>query len=81
MWIAWPAFLTAALLEILVFAFVDPSDLNWFGARLNMSRLGVYTLTFFVFWCLTMISSALTVQLSLSAAELNEVEGQAGSGA
>ena len=26
MWIAWPAFLMAGVLEVLVFAFVDPQD-------------------------------------------------------
>ena len=38
MWIAWPAFLVAGLLEMLVFAFVDPQDLQWFGHPVEMSR-------------------------------------------
>ena len=33
MWIAWPAFLVAAVLEMLVFALVDPSELHWSGQR------------------------------------------------
>lgn len=28
MWIAWPAFLVAAVLEMLVFALVDPSEVR-----------------------------------------------------
>ena len=28
MWIAWPAFLVAAVLEMVVFAFVDPAELH-----------------------------------------------------
>ena len=28
MWIAWPAFLMAAVMEMVVFAFVDPSELH-----------------------------------------------------
>lgn len=68
--IAWPAFLVAAVLEMVVFALVDPSGLHWFGAPLALSREAVYTLAFFVFWGLTMTSSALTTLLSLPASEL-----------
>ena len=68
--IAWPAFLVAAVLEMVVFALVDPSDLHWFGAPLSLSREAVYTLAFFVFWGLTMASSALTTLLSLPGSEL-----------
>lgn len=45
-WIAWPAFLVAGILEMLVFAMVDPQDLHWFGQPLTLSRQGVYTLAF-----------------------------------
>lgn len=45
MWIAWPAFLMAGVLEMLVFAMVDPQDLHWFGQPLALSRQGVYTLS------------------------------------
>ena len=71
MWIAWPAFLVAGLLEILVFGLVDPQDLHWFGHPLALSRLGVYTLSFFAFWILVMVASALTTLLSLSPFEIN----------
>jgi hypothetical protein len=66
MWIVWPAFLVAGVLEMFVFAFVDPQDLQWFGHPIEMSRKGVYTLSFFVFWTITSASSALTTLLSLS---------------
>ncbi|MDO9507420.1 hypothetical protein [Hydrogenophaga sp.] len=68
--IAWPAFLVAAVLEMVVFALVDPGDLHWFGAPLALSREAVYTLAFFVFWGLTMVSSALTTLLTLPPSEL-----------
>lgn len=71
MWIAWPAFLVAGVLEMIVFAMVDPSDLHWFGQPLNLSRQAVYTLAFFVFWGVTMASSALTTLLALSPFEEN----------
>ncbi len=71
MWIAWPAFLVAGMLEMLVFAMVDPADLHWFGQPLDMSRQAIYTLAFFAFWLMTMTSSALTTLLSMSPFEVN----------
>ncbi len=71
MWIAWPAFLVAGVLEVLVFSVVDPQDLHWFGQPVEMSRQGVYTLAFFVFWIITMLSSGLTTLLSMSPFEVN----------
>lgn len=71
MWIAWPAFLTAGVIEVLVFALVDPQSLHWFGQPLALSREAVYTLAFFVFWLLTMTSSALTTLLAMSPFEVN----------
>jgi hypothetical protein len=71
MWIAWPAFLVAGVLEMLVFAMVDPSDLHWFGRPLELPRQAIYTLAFFVFWGVTMASSALTTLLAMSPFEVN----------
>jgi hypothetical protein len=74
MWIAWPAFLLAGVIEMLVFALVDPQSLHWFGQPLALSREAVYTLAFFVFWGLTMASSALTTLLAMSPFEVNRRE-------
>ena len=71
MWIVWPAFLLACLLEMLVFALVDPQDLHWFGQPVELSRQAVYTLAFFVFWALSMVASGLTTLLSMSPFEVN----------
>lgn len=71
MWIVWPAFLVAAGLEMLVFAVVDPHDLQWFGQPLELSRQAVYTLAFFAFWGLAMVSSALSVLLATPSDEVN----------
>lgn len=85
MWIAWPAFLLAGVIEMLVFALVDPQSLHWFGQPLALSREAVYTLAFFVFWLLTMTSSALTTLLAMSPFEVNRRQlagdGRSGSGA
>ena len=72
MWIAWPAFLAAAVLEMMVFAVLDPESLSLLGSRLNWSREAVYTVTFFIFWAMMMASSALTLLLSLSSREINQ---------
>lgn len=72
MWIAWPAFLVAGVLEMVVFAVVDPQALHWLGgAPLEVSRPAVYTLAFFVFWGATALSSALTTLLASSPFEIN----------
>ena len=55
----------------IVFALVDPQDLHWSGQPLALSRQGVYTVAFFVFWGITMASSALTTLLAMSPFELN----------
>ena len=71
MWITWPAFLVAGVLEVLVFSVVDPQDLQWFGHPVELSRQGVYTIAFFVFWAVTMLSSALTTLLAMSPFEVD----------
>ena len=72
MWIAWPAFLVAGVLEMVVFAMVDPDDLHRMGGgELGWSRQAVYTVSFFFFWGATMASSALTTLLAMSPFEVN----------
>jgi hypothetical protein len=62
--IAWPAFLLAAVLEMIVFAVVDPGDLHGLsGEPLGWTRLAVYTVSFFVFWAATAAASALSLML------------------
>jgi hypothetical protein len=65
MWIAWPAFLAAGVLEMLVFALVDPHDLHWLGRALDWSAMSVYTASFFAFWAVAMAGSALTLLLAM----------------
>jgi hypothetical protein len=62
--IAWPAFLSACALQVLVFAMVDPAELLWFGRPLPWSRQAVYTVAFFLFWGCTALASALTAVLA-----------------
>lgn len=70
--ILWPAFLVAAVLEIAVFAFVDPASLHTLtGAALPLSATAVYSIAFFVFWACTAAACGLTVLLDREAAEIN----------
>lgn len=70
--VLWPSFLMAAVMEIVVFASVDPGELHWVGEQaLPMSDAAVYSLAFFVFWAVIAAACVLTLRLLLSAEELN----------
>ncbi len=62
--VAWPAFLAACVLELVVFGMVDPQDLRWDGQPLGLSRIGVYSAAFFVFWAVSGVGCALTALLA-----------------
>ncbi len=61
--IAWPAFLSACLLELLLFGLFDPEEMLRYGQPSGLSRLALQTAAFFMFWLVCAISSALTVLL------------------
>ena len=70
--VLWPSFLMAAVLEIVVFASVDPGALHWVGeSGLRLSDPAVYSIAFFVFWAVIAVACVLTLRLRLSAEELN----------
>lgn len=71
LWVLWPAFLVAAVAELVFFAVFDPADLAPFGVPLDAERLPVYTLFFFFFWAIGAAESALTVFLQRSPFEIN----------
>jgi hypothetical protein len=74
MWIAWPAFLSACALELVVFAVLDPSELHWSGSPLGWSRQAVYTAAFFVFWAAGIVSGSLTALLGTQRARSRRVD-------
>lgn len=71
-WIMWPAFIGACVLELVVFAVVDPTELQMGGQRIGWSRQGVYTVAFFVFWLISLGTCWLTTVLRMTPAEINE---------
>ena len=55
--ILWPAFMAAGVLEMLVFAAIDPADLH------GVDRQSAYTIAFLIFWAVIATSSTVTVWL------------------
>jgi hypothetical protein len=62
--ILWPSFVMAGVLEMLVFAFVDPVAVHWPGAETaQWSRSALYSVAFLVFWAVIALSTAVTEYL------------------
>ena len=62
-WIVWPAFLAAAIVEFLFFAIVDPQQLYWMGEPVKFSVNATYSIGFLMFWMICIASSVLTYVL------------------
>ena len=73
--IIWPSFLTAGVATVLTFAMIDPIDAVACGIVPDISRLGLYTISFFVFWGLTCASCLLTCYFQCSAKLINRTCG------
>lgn len=70
--ILWPAFLMSGVLEMLVFAVVDPGELHWFGGpAIEWSAMAVYTVTFLIFWGVISATGAMTALLALEPDDVN----------
>jgi hypothetical protein len=70
-YILWPSFIVAGVAETVFFTLFDPSDLAIFGEPLELSRLAVYSLGFFLFWVFAAASSAFTCFLQRGSDEIN----------
>ena len=68
----WPAFLAACLLEALVFAAVDPSEIHWSAQAVQPSRQAVYTTAFFSFWAIAVACSSLVLWLAKPPRDIND---------
>ncbi|HSW27046.1 MAG TPA: hypothetical protein VLJ62_30100 [Burkholderiaceae bacterium] len=63
--VLWPAFVMAGVMEMLVFAVVDPGALQWPGGEtLEWSRSTVYSVAFLAFWGVIAVSAAVTEYLA-----------------
>jgi hypothetical protein len=67
--ILWPAFILASLMELVVWGFIDPSELRWGLEGLGYTRQAIYTASFFVFWAMSAAACALAVALTVEPPE------------
>lgn len=72
MLVLWPGFLGAIMLEMMVFALVDPLDLHVPVLGSSSTPLVLYTAAFFVFWIGTTIASILTSMLAEKASDIDD---------
>ena len=71
MQILWPSFIVGGIGEVLFFTVFDPKELYLFGEPSSLSRLGVYSVGFFLCWAFAAASSTFTCFLQRSADEVN----------
>ena len=65
LFIAWPSFLMAGVLEMLVFSVANPQELRGFGGVLEaLSPSAIYTLAFFGFWIVVALACSITLLLA-----------------
>lgn len=72
--VLWPSFLTAGIATILFFTLFDPELLMQVGGYGPISRMGSYTIGFFLFWLLTSGTSVITCYFQRPCHEITESE-------
>ena len=58
--VLWPSFATSGVATGLFFTAFDPAELVALTGQLEVSRMGAYSIGFFLFWLLTSSTCALT---------------------
>lgn len=71
MLVIWPAFLAAGVLEMMVFAVLDPHSLTLLGEQVSWSREAIYSITFLIFWAVFASCSAVTLLLARTPSDVN----------
>lgn len=72
--VLWPSFLASGVATILFFTAFDPQLLMAVGGYEPVSRLGGYTIGFFLFWLLTSSTCVLTCYFQRPCHEPTESE-------
>ncbi|MES2206837.1 MAG: hypothetical protein V4525_08585 [Pseudomonadota bacterium] len=62
-YILWPSFLVACMMEMAVFSLIDPIDIPIFKQTVEFSHQALYSLAFFTFWFFSALSSWITLLL------------------
>lgn len=71
--VAWSSMLGACLLEMLVFAVIDPTQLPYLENATGISAHGIYSLSFFAFWVAIGLACAMTMQLTKAPTPAHEL--------
>jgi hypothetical protein len=58
--VLWPSFITAGIATVIFFTAFDPAEILGEGLSPEVTRLGAYSVGFFLFWALTASTSLLT---------------------
>ena len=64
--VLWPSFLVAIVATGLFFSAFDPDDLYPFGEQTEVSRLGIYSIGFLLFWLVSAISGIGTLYFAIT---------------
>ncbi len=74
--ILWPSFLTAIVATGVFFSAFNPNDLVPFNLDIDISPLAAYSIGFFIFWILAIISSLGTLYFTISNCRFLSKQGQ-----
>ena len=64
--VLWPSFMVAIVATGLFFSAFDPDDLYPFGEQTEVSRLGIYSIGFLLFWLVSAISGIGTLYFAIT---------------
>ena len=64
--VLWPSFMVAIVATGLFFSAFDPDDLFPFGEQTEVSRLGIYSIGFLLFWLVSAISGIGTLYFAIT---------------
>ena len=59
-WVAWPAFIAAAIAEVIFFTAIDPQQLYLLGRPVDLTPLATYSIGFLMFWLICAGASLMT---------------------
>jgi hypothetical protein len=64
--VLWPSFMAAVVATGLFFSAFDPDDLYLFGDQIELSRMGIYSIGFLLFWLVSAISGIGTLYFAMT---------------
>ncbi len=74
--VLWPSFLIAIVATGVFFSAFNPNDLVPFNLDIDISPLAAYSIGFFIFWMLAIVSSLGTLYFTVSSRRFLSRQGQ-----